>query len=332
LVLLFGFGSLGHDSRSPSRSPDPPHHDNHSAAVLIVVGEEGSAVEKYCNGTLIDYHSKVYVWTIAHDLVDTTQEEMPLLPHIRLLLPGDYKNPSAGKLESLIWVRARHSYHRFPWKEEQEEGKRSTPLLEEHRRFDVLLFELHPKHLQLAKRARQAYEPHRHHRHGRFVGRVLMPGTLVSGSHVAAPAAAAAASASCGSSNKVQRSDSASDPELEGSKIAWTNIRGYLALTLPNRPHITGLNSLITIDGSGHDAVGCGLLDQENHLQGVIASVWASEGFRKGLPMVRRSFAVRASAFFALMQEEEKDASRVKVCVNPLAELGDHSEGGGKKA
>ena len=123
-----------------------------------------------------------------------------------------------------------------------------------------------------------------------------------------------------------------SGPELDGNKmIAWTNIRGYLALVLPNRPHIVGLSGLITIDGSGHDAVGCGLLDQENQLQAVIASVWASEGFRKGLPMVKRSFAVRASAFFTLMQEEEKDTSRVKVCVNPLAALDDHGKDGGKK-
>jgi len=156
-----------------------------------VVGKEGSAVEQYCNGTLIDYHSKVYVWTIAHDLVDTTQEEMPLLPHIRLILPDDSQNPSAGKFESLSWVRARHSYHRFPWKEEQEESKRSTPLLECQRGIDVLSFELHPNHLQLAKRARQAYESHRHERHTTFVGRALLP-ALASTSPLVAPASAAA--------------------------------------------------------------------------------------------------------------------------------------------
>jgi hypothetical protein len=225
-------------------------------------------VEKYCNGTLIDYHSKVYVWTIAHDLVDTTQEEMPLLPHIRLLLPGDYKNASTGTLESLTWVRARHSYHRFPWKEEQEEGKRSTPVLECQRGFDVLSFELHPKHLQLAKRARQAYETHRHEHHTTFVGRALMPALASTSPPVApAPASASAAAAAAASCESISG----------GSKTAaWANFRGYLSLVLFSYPHIVGLDRLITIEGSGgnHDAiVGCGLVDRENHLQGVVASL-----------------------------------------------------------
>jgi hypothetical protein len=241
---------------------------------------------------------------------------MPLLPHIRLILPSDSKNPSAGKLESLSWVRARLSYHRFPWKEEQEEGKRFTPPHECQRGLDVLSFELHPKHVQLAKRARQAYESHRHERHTTFVGRALMP-ALASASPPVAPASASAfASASASAA-------AASGESISGGSktAAWANFRGYLSLVLYSYPHIVGLDRLITIEGSGenHDAiVGCGLMDRDNHLQGVVASAWA-EKYDNSWTW-KRSLAVRAAAFFALMQEEEKDASRVKVCVNPLVE------------
>jgi hypothetical protein len=140
---------------------------------------------------------------------------------------------------------------------------------------------------------------------------------LASASPPVAPASASAfASASASAA-------AASGESISGGSktAAWANFRGYLSLVLYSYPHIVGLDRLITIEGSGenHDAiVGCGLMDRDNHLQGVVASAWA-EKYDNSWTW-KRSLAVRAAAFFALMQEEEKDASRVKVCVNPLVE------------
>src|SRR4051812_39981684 len=74
--------------------------DDHSAAVFIRIGGGG-----FCNGTLITYRTKLFVWTTAHALVDTTKPALSLHDGIELLLARDVKQRPL-RFQRLAWVQA----------------------------------------------------------------------------------------------------------------------------------------------------------------------------------------------------------------------------------
>lgn len=155
--------------------------DDHGAAVYIAIGQG------FCNGTLITYHTKLFVWTTAHALVDTSQTALPLFPKIELRLTRNTER-GALPLQRLAWTRAHHSYGQFDWRgeaaiEAAAEATAGVPdrlAVEATRCFDALIFELDEMHNELADRARTVG-----HRHDTVTGRTYKPSQLHPGSLVA---------------------------------------------------------------------------------------------------------------------------------------------------
>lgn len=150
--------------------------DDSCAAVYIRIGGDAG----FCNGTLVSYRTKLFVWTTAHALVDTSESGLPLLPGIELLLARDAKQRPVH-FQRLAWVCAHHSYGQFDWKAEKQGLKSSglVPLyVEEKRGFDVLMFELHGTHSDLAEKARKVYQSGLGGEHDRVSCRSFKPSTL----------------------------------------------------------------------------------------------------------------------------------------------------------
>jgi hypothetical protein len=77
--------------------------DDGAAAVSIRINDG----KGHCNGTLINFRSKLFVWTTAHALVDTTSPELKLFDKIELLLPtslrtGDFPTIGLGARAPLL--------------------------------------------------------------------------------------------------------------------------------------------------------------------------------------------------------------------------------------
>lgn len=122
---------------------------------MWIVTRDGT---KHCNGTLIHHHLKLYVWTVAHGLVDTSQSGLPLFPDIQLsLIQGnDWLDHRPVMTTTLRWTRAHHSYHLFDWQAEAKalaEDQLAPIELEAKRPHDVLVFELDPVHNDLVRYA-----------------------------------------------------------------------------------------------------------------------------------------------------------------------------------
>lgn len=151
--------------------------DDHAAAVYIRIGGGG-----FCNGTLINYRTRLFVWTTAHALVDTSNSALPLFQGVELLLARDVKQRPL-QFQRLAWVRAHHKYSQFDFGGEAAAlaAKQAVPMyIEEKRGFDVLIFELDGMHDDLAERARKVFLPQLGDEHDHVAGRSFKPSTMPS--------------------------------------------------------------------------------------------------------------------------------------------------------
>jgi hypothetical protein len=262
-VFFFFFFFTERVSDESIRSHDSDIDDS-SAAVYIKTSDG------YCNGTLIVYDKKLYVWTVAHALIDTTQVELGckrLKSNIKLLIPDNPQNPTIMK--QLVWSSAHHSYHLFPWEKEQEAIKNNIPFPfaeEKNRGFDVLVFELDPIHDELQSIARVAYQAAaQHHAHDTVLGCYYKPSawdTPQSASSAAAPMA----------------SSSSTFPSSE-----------RISTKISERDHNVRLGFIDHIASPGSS--GAGLIDREHHLQGCIAScAYLDKGAMRTVVIVPTAF------------------------------------------
>jgi len=282
--------------RLPPRRWRDHEFEDYSAAVYIHVIIEGK--RQHCNGSLVSHHDKLYVWTTAHELVDSSQSSLPLHSDIRLSI----QYASGGYLK-LKWIRAFHSLHRFqqvepPSKNEIDNGhdhmngndngndNTSGNVTELARCFDVLIFELDPSHHgeQLMDRARLPFEGARDSDHGHpdLAGLAYVPSLF-------------------GSVLK----DTGS--EEYHSARAWSCVSSRMAF----RDAQLGLGALHHIpfdrDWDEISACGIGLFDRSKRLQGVMASIVQLQSGKE------KAIVILPSAFQHLLDNAAKRNDNVKI-------------------
>jgi len=282
------------DSNSDSDSGN--EFEDHSSSVYIRAMVDGK--RQHCNGSLVLYEGKVYVWTTAHGLLDSSQSSLPLHSDIRLSI----QYASGGYLK-LKWIRAIHSLHRFqqvepPSKNEIDNGhdhmngndngndNTSGNDTELTRCFDVLIFELDPSHHgeQLMDRARLPFEGARDSDHGHpdLAGLAYVPSLF-------------------GSVLK----DTGS--EEYHSARAWSCVSSRMAF----RDAQLGLGALhhIPFDRDWDEISGCGigLFDRSKRLQGVMAPIVQLQSGKE------KAIVILPSAFQHLLDNAAKRNDNVKI-------------------